>query len=53
MSSATSPHLFRDANAADISFLDKELERNPYAIFIRKIAPEFPDSILRHYIYDK
>jgi hypothetical protein len=21
-------------------------------MFIRKIAPEFPDTILRHYIYD-
>jgi hypothetical protein len=52
-SSATSPHVFRDGNAADINFLDKELERNPYAMFVRKVAIEFPDSILKHYIYEK
>jgi hypothetical protein len=50
-SSTTSPHLFKDADEDDISFIDKELERNNYAIFIRKISPEFPDEILRHYIY--
>jgi len=52
-SSASSPHVFREGNAADINFLDKELERNPYAMFVRKIAIEFPDSILKHYIYEK
>jgi hypothetical protein len=53
MSSPTSPHVFREGNARDINFLDKELERNPYAIFVRKIATGFPDSILKHYIYEK
>jgi hypothetical protein len=51
-SSVTSPHVFRDANEDDIKFIEKELERNPYYIFIRKVAPEFPNKILRHYIYD-
>lgn len=51
-SSTTSPHLFKDANEEDIKFIDKELVRNFYAMFIRKVAPEFPDEILRHYIYD-
>jgi hypothetical protein len=50
--SATSPHVFKNADEADIRFIDKELERNLYFIFIRKIAPEFPDKILRHYIYE-
>ena len=51
-SSTTSPHVFKDANEEDIKFIDKELERNFYAMFIRKVAPEFPDEILRHYIYE-
>jgi len=51
-SSTTSPHVFKDANETDINFIDKELERNFYACFIRKVAPEFPDEILRHYIYE-
>jgi hypothetical protein len=52
-SSATSPHVFRYGNQQDINFLDKELERNQYAVFVRKVASEFPDRILRHYIYEK
>jgi hypothetical protein len=51
--STTSPHLFKDADERDIKFIDKELERNPYHIFIRKVASEFPDEILRYYIYEK
>ena len=51
-SSTTSPHVFKDADEDDIKFIDKELERSPYHIFIRKVAPEFPDDILRHYIYE-
>ena len=51
MASATSPHLFKDANEKDIEFIETELGKNKYAMFIRKISPEFPDTILRHYIY--
>lgn len=50
-SSTTSPHVFKDANEEDIKFIDKEIVRNYYAMFIRKVSPEFPDKILRHYIY--
>ena len=53
MSSFTSPHTFKDANNADIKFIDTELEKNKFALFIRKIAPEFPDDVLRNYIYKK
>lgn len=52
-SSTTSPHIFKEANEEDIKFIDKELERNFYAMFIRKVAPEFPDEIIRHYIYEQ
>lgn len=51
-SSTTSPHVFKYADEKDNQFIVKELERNKYAMFIRKIAPEFPDNIIRHYIYD-
>ncbi len=51
MASATSPHLFKDANDADILFLDTELKKNKCAAFVCKISPEFPDDVLRHYIY--
>jgi hypothetical protein len=50
MSSTTSPHIFKDANEEDIKFLEQK--RVFSVMFIRKIAPEFPDEILRHYIYE-
>jgi hypothetical protein len=53
MSTATSPYLFKEENERDIKFIDSELERNKYAMFIRKVAPEFPDEILRHYLYEQ
>jgi hypothetical protein len=52
MTSATSPHVFKEANKEDITFIDKELERNCYAVFIRKVSTEFPDEVLRNYILD-
>jgi hypothetical protein len=52
MSSATSPHVFKDADEKDIKFIENELERNEYAVFLRKVHPEFPDEVLNHYIYE-
>jgi len=52
MSSVTSPYLFKEENERDVKFIDTELERNEYAMFIRKVAPEYPNEILRHYIYE-
>jgi hypothetical protein len=51
-SSTTSPHLFKEGNDFEIEFIEKELERKKNAIFIRKIHPDFPDTILRKYIYN-
>lgn len=51
MTSSTSPHIFKEGNEVDITFIGKELERNEYACFIRKVSPEFPDTILKHFIY--
>jgi hypothetical protein len=50
--SPTSPHLFKEANELDIKFIDNSLKKDKYVMFIRKIAPEFPDEILRYYIYE-
>lgn len=52
-SSTTSPHVFKNADEQDIKFIDKELERNFYSMFIRKVSPEFPDEVIRHYIYEQ
>jgi hypothetical protein len=51
MSSFTSPHVFKEGNALDLKFIGDNLERNSHALFIRKIAYEFPDAILQKYIY--
>ena len=51
MVTATSPHLFKDGNDRDIQFINAELEKNKYAIFIRKMNTEFPNEILKKYIY--
>jgi hypothetical protein len=53
MSSLTSPHVFKEGSKIDLKFIDVELERNNCALFIRKIAPEFSNDILRDYIYNK
>jgi hypothetical protein len=52
MTTTTSPHIFKQCNKMDITFIDSELSNNNYAIFIRKISPEFPDKILKSYIYN-
>jgi len=52
MTSATSPHFFKDANDSDVKFIDNVVENEKFVMFIRKISPLFPDEILRHYIYE-
>jgi hypothetical protein len=46
MSSATSPHLFRSGDAEDQRFLNQVLQDEPFTMFLRKVATEFPDAIL-------
>ena len=52
MSSKTSPHVFKNADETDIAFIEKFLKENKYTMFIRKVSPEFPDTILKKYIYE-
>jgi hypothetical protein len=51
MSNATSPHMF-EGNKEDIQFILNELKQNKYAMFLRKISPNFPDNILSDIIYN-
>jgi len=50
-SSTTSPHLFKAGDENEINFINNELKKNKFAMFIRKIDTQFPDNILREYIY--
>lgn len=52
MMNSTSPYLFSTECDQDIKFIEKTLNENRYTMFIRKVAPEFPDDILEHYIYE-
>ena len=56
MASSTSPHVFTNADVRDIQFIENTLKKvangKGFTVFIRKIASEFPDEVLRHYIYD-
>ena len=47
MSSSTSPYVFQSASLQDIKYIRAEKEKNEYAMFVRKVATTFPDSILR------
>ena len=53
MATATSPHIFKEGNELDIKFIANELKKRNFKMFIRKVAPEFPDSILENYIYSE
>jgi hypothetical protein len=53
MSSSTSPYLFKEGSINNIKFIENGLKKNIFAIFIRKISPEFPDEIIRDFIYNK
>ena len=50
MSSATSPHVFKEGDKKDLTFINDFLERNRYTMFLRKVDPKFPDQTLIEYI---
>jgi len=52
MENATSPHLFKNCDSRDIQFIEKSLNENAYAMFLRKVDPSFPDNALNYYIYN-
>ena len=49
---ATSPHVFSNANDLDIKFIEQHLNENKFAMFIRKVSINFPDDVLKNYIYN-
>lgn len=50
MSSATSPHVFKEGNKTDLSFINDFLEKNRYTMFLRKVDLKFPDQVITEYI---
>jgi len=50
MSSATSPHVFKEGNKTDLLFINDFLEKNRYTMFLRKVDTKFPDQIITEYI---
>ena len=48
--SSTSPWLFKESTKENIEFIENGLAENKYAIFLRKVATDFPDDVLMKYI---
>lgn len=46
MSSPTSPYLFKEATDDNINIITNLLKENKYAIFLRKVDPDFPSDVL-------
>lgn len=53
MTSATSPHVFKEGNAIDMKFIKNSVETNRYTMFMRKVDKCFPDNKLMEFIYKK
>lgn len=52
MRGPNSPHVFKDGNETDISFLDQFSNKNKYSMFLRKVDKSFPDNLLAKYVTD-
>jgi hypothetical protein len=50
MMNSTSPYLFSELCHRDMEFIEKTLSTNKYTMFLRKVAPEFPDSVISNFI---
>jgi hypothetical protein len=50
MSSPTSPYVFKHGTAEEIQFIKTTLDKNNYAMFLRKVNSSFPDEILNDFI---
>jgi len=46
MASPTSPYLFKEGTTDNINIIKNMLNRNKYALFLRKIDPQFPSAVL-------
>lgn len=52
MSSATSPYVFTSDLEINNKCIETQLNENRYAMFIRKISPQFSNETLERFIYD-
>lgn len=52
MTSSTSPYVFCEDSTENGKFIEKELVKNKYSVFIRKINKKFPNKTLEYYIYN-
>jgi hypothetical protein len=52
MASATSPYVFKFVSEENTEFITNSVNTYPYGMFIRKIAPEFPNTELEYFIYE-
>ena len=52
-SSATSPYVFSTGSADEIGYINEQLHKNRYAMFLRKVSKEFPDEILSQFTCEK
>jgi hypothetical protein len=52
MTSSTSPYVFKEPSNLNIYFIQKQLQLNKYAFFLRKVDVSFPDEILHQFIYN-
>lgn len=50
MSSPTSPYLFKEGNEENINIICNLLKENKYAMFLRKVHRDFPDSVIKDII---
>jgi hypothetical protein len=53
MMSVTSPYLFTVGGTKDRTFINDFIKKNKYTMFLRKVDPLFPDSVLQEYIREK
>ena len=52
MSSSTSPYVFREDTDKNRDFIRESLKQNKMAMFLRKVAREFPDDTVRYFLYE-
>jgi len=50
-SSSTSPHIFQYGNKSEIDYITYFLQKNKYAMFLRKVHSQFPDILLENILF--
>ena len=53
VSSPTSPYIFKDGTEENINWIQTSIEKNQFAMFLRKVSPDFPDDVLIDFINKK